>query len=342
MTGPGLKVTAYFGENARSGRHLLSDVLGDIYATNGLRTALLLRAVEGFGAKHLLRSDRSTDIAFNLPLISTAIDERAVIERIVPELRSHLTGGLLTVERVALSSSGLAEVVPFGGVSDELKVALYVGRGERAGTKLEFVRAVEILHGNGVAGATVVLGLDGMTHGIRRRARFLSGNAAVPVRVTAIGARACLESAVGEIEQVLRNPSVTVERVTVCKRDGITHASPLAHPDSAADGPEQWQRLTVYVASGARHEGRPLGYELIRRLYRADAAGATLTRGIWGFSGDHVPHGDRALSVTRDTPVVVTAICPRSDTERLWPVIDELTREHGLVTAETVPTVCVT
>ena len=55
-----------------------------------------------------------------------------------------------------------------------------------------------------------------------------------------------------------------------------------------------------------------------------------------------MPHGDRALSVTRDTPVVVTTICPRSDTERLWPVIDELTREQGLVTAETVPTVGMT
>jgi PII-like signaling protein len=342
MTRAGLKVTTYFGENARSGRHLLSDVFGDIYETNGLRTAILLRAVEGFGADHLLRSDRSTDIALNLPLISTAIDERAAIERVVPELRSHLTSGLLTVERVALGSIGPEESTIPGGASDEVKVALYLGRGERAGKKLAFVRAVEILHSNGVSGATVVLGLDGMTHGVRRRARFLSANTAVPVRVTAIGARACIESAIGELEQVLNDPSVTVEQVTVCKRDGITHASPNAHPVSAVDGPDQCQRLTVYVASGARHEGRPLGYGLIRRLYRANAAGATLTRGIWGFSGDHAPHGDRGLSVARDAPVVVTTICSRSETERLWPHIDELTRDHGLVTAETVPTVFVT
>lgn len=338
MTQLGLKVTTYFGENARSGRHLLSDVFGDIYETNGLRTAILLRGVEGFGVDHLLRSDRSADIALNLPLVSTAIDERAAIERIVPELRGHLSGGLLTVERVALRSGDLAEVAPSGGASDELKVALYLGRGARLGKKLAFVRAVEILRGKGVAGATVVLGLDGMMDGRRRRARFLSGNGAVPVRVTAIGARTCIESAIRELEQALGDPAVTVERVTVCKRDGITHASPLAHP-AGSDGPEQWQRLTVYVASGARHEGRPLGYELIRRLYQANAAGATLTRGIWGFSGDHAPHGDRALSVARDTPVVVTTICPSSDTERLWTVIDELTHDHGLVTAETVPTV---
>lgn len=335
MTQKGLKVTAYFGENARSGGHLLSDVFGEIYESNGLRTAILLRGVEGFGTKHLLRSDRSADIAFNLPLISTAVDERAAIERVVPELRSHLASGLLTVERVGLSGIEPADSV-LPSSSDELKVALYLGRGERAGAKLAFVRAVEILHGNGVAGATVVLGLDGMTNGIRRRARFLSANAAVPVRITAIGARARIESAMPELAGL--GVSATVERVTVCKRDGIAHASPLAHPAGEVDGPDQWQRLTIFAASGARHDGRPLGYELIRRLFRANAYGATLTRGIWGFSGDHAPHGDRARSVVRDAPVVVSTICSRSDTERLWPLIDELTRDQGLVTAETVPT----
>jgi PII-like signaling protein len=335
---PGLKVTTYFGENARSGRHLLSDIFGDLYEANGVETAILQRAVEGFGAGQLLRTDRSTDIAFNLPLVSTAVGEAATIERIIPELRRHLGSGLLTTARVTLLR-GLPEQAVRQVGSDDVKAALYLGRRERAGNKLAFVRAVEILRNHGVSGGTVVLGLDGMTHGVRRRARFGSANRDVPVRVTSIGSSAAVEAAGHELGEVLNQPPMTLERVSICKRDGASLGPPPRFAGPTVDGRDQWRRLTVYVASGAKHERRPLGYELIRRLHRANAPGATLTRGIWGYSGDHAPHGDRGSSVVRDSPTTVTVICSPAEADRLWPMIDELTHEHGLVTAETVSTI---
>ena len=93
----------------------------------------------------------------------------------------------------------------------------------------------------------------------------------------------------------------------------------------------------VYTSQSATHEGRPLNLEIIRRLRRSDAAGATSLRGIWGFHGDHAPHGDRFFQLRRHVPVVTITVDTPERTARSFEIIDELTTEHGLVTSEMVP-----
>ena len=93
----------------------------------------------------------------------------------------------------------------------------------------------------------------------------------------------------------------------------------------------------VYTSQAATHGGHPLHLEIVRRLRESDAAGATSLRGVWGFHGDHAPHGDRLLQLRRHVPVVTTAIDTPERTARSFEIIDELTREHGLVTSEMVP-----
>jgi PII-like signaling protein len=97
-----------------------------------------------------------------------------------------------------------------------------------------------------------------------------------------------------------------------------------------------WQKLTVYTSHAATHEGRPLHMEIIRRLRASGAVGATALRGVWGFHGEHAPHGDRLLQVRRHVPVVTVAIDTPERTARSFEIIDELTREHGLLTSEPV------
>jgi PII-like signaling protein len=60
-------------------------------------------------------------------------------------------------------------------------------------------------------------------------------------------------------------------------------------------------------------------------------------RGTWGYSGDHLPHGDRLFAVRRRVPVVVSLVDQPDAMRRWWAVVDELTSESGLVTSEMVP-----
>jgi len=93
----------------------------------------------------------------------------------------------------------------------------------------------------------------------------------------------------------------------------------------------------VHTSETARYEGKPLHRALLTRLRASNVAGATSLRGVWGFHGDHAPHGDKLLQVHRHVPVVTIVIDRPERIAQAFRIIDEMTAERGLVTSEMVP-----
>jgi PII-like signaling protein len=214
---------------------------------------------------------------------------------------------------------------------------VYTGRHERIATRPAFVEICALLHRRGVAGASVMLGVDGTIAGERTRAKFFSRNRRVPMMVIAVGARESILGALAELTELENPPFATLERVRICKRDGQLLAPAHELPDIDPHGPDLWQKLEVYTSEQARHEGVPLHRALVSRLRRSHCAGATSLRGIWGFHGDHPPHGDRFLQVRRNVPVLTVLIDSPERIAESFEVVDELTASSGLVTSEMVP-----
>jgi PII-like signaling protein len=92
----------------------------------------------------------------------------------------------------------------------------------------------------------------------------------------------------------------------------------------------------VYTSEAVRYQGQPVHRAIVRRLRSAGTSGTTTLRGIWGFHGDHAPHGDRLLQLGRHVPTVTIVIDTPERIARAYSVIDELTSERGLVTCETI------
>jgi PII-like signaling protein len=332
-----LKLTTYFGERDRAGDRYLADALADLYARHGLRTSVLLRGVEGFGPKQLLRTDRLLTLSEDLPMVSTAVDERPAIEGVLGEVRALAFDGLVTLERARLiTAESDGDAVP-GDAGDAIKLTVYLGRYERIGGRLGHQVVVDVLRARGVAGATALLGVDGTAHGERRRARFFGANTTVPLMVVAVGARERVADAAGELRRLLPRPLMTVERVRVCKRDGQLLAEPHQTPDTDPSAPDVATKLMIYASEQSRSEAGPLHGRLIRALREAGAAGATTLRGIWGFHGDHRPHGDVLWQIRRHVPVVIVVVDTPARSRRWFEIVDHHTRETGLVTSELVP-----
>jgi len=72
-------------------------------------------------------------------------------------------------------------------------------------------------------------------------------------------------------------------------------------------------------------------------LREAGAAGATALRGIWGYHGEHEPHGDVLWQVRRRAPLVTVAVDAPDNVARWWPAVERATARTGLVTTETLP-----
>lgn len=332
--GDALKLTFYFGEHDRHDGRFLSAAILDLFERHALATSVLLRGAEGFGAGQRLQTDRLLSLSEDLPLVAVAVDERKRIEAVVPQLVEMAGDGLLTLERARFAGDGHR---PGGEPHEEVKLTVYVGRRRRLGGEPAHVGVVAALHRAGVAGATVLLGVDGTVRGERRRAGFLSANADVPAMVLAVGERERIAVALAELEAVGEPPLATLEAIRVCKRDGRALSRPRPLPDRDAAGLGLWTKLTIYCSERSERRGRALYLELIRHLRAEGAAGVTALRGAWGYHGDHAPHGDRLLALRRHVPIVAVVVDTPSRAERWFEIAGELTAETGLLTAETVP-----
>lgn len=332
-----LKLTAYFGERQRAGGELVADRLLDLYGAAKLETSVLLRGVEGFGRKHHLRTERLLTLSEDLPLAAVAVDTRARIEGVLDDVVALGQNGLVTLERARLLSGEIAAVELPGELHDATKLTLYVGRQERVDRRPAFVAICDLLHRRGIAGATAFLGVDGTVRGERERARFFARNREVPMMIVAVGEGSRIARVLPELGSLLRRPLITLERVRLCKRDGELIERPHALPATDERGFRIWQKLMIYTSEAAKHEGRPIHTAVIRRLREAGLAGATALRGVWGFHGDHAPHGDRALSLARHVPVVTVVVDEPARIATAFAIVDELTAERGLVTSEMVP-----
>ena len=337
MNEAGLKLTTYFGERDRAGKGFLADALLDLYGRRGLQASVLLRGTEGFGATQRLQTQRLLTLSEDLPLVSVAVDTRERIEQTLPEVCELTSEGLITLERARMLTAPVDRLELPEDLEEETKLTVYCGRQERAGGGPAFLAVVELLHRRGIAGATVLLGVDGTVHGTRERARFLHGNAAVPLMIVSVGRGDRIAAALQELAALLPRPLLTLERVRVCKREGEKWSEPRSLPETDASGRPIAQKLMVYTSEQARHAGRPVYVELVRRLRAAGAGGATALRGAWGYHGDHAPHGDRLLALRRRVPVLTVLVDTPGRIAEWFSIVDELTQEAGLVTSEEVP-----
>jgi PII-like signaling protein len=332
-----LKLTAYFGERDRAGAGFLADALTAVYERHELQTSLIMRGVEGFGAKHQLRTDRLLTMSEDLPLVSVAVDTRARIEAALEDVARLRFSGLLTLERARMLTGRIQSVVLPSELNESTKLTVYVGRQERVGREPAHEAVVELLHDRGIAGATVLLGVDGTAHGVRRRATFFGSNAQIPLMVIAVGDGDRIAGLLPGLGAILERPLITLERVRVCKRDGELLAEPAHLPAVDVHGLGVWQKLMVYAGEQSRHRGRPLSTQLIRSLRAAGAPGATSLRGIWGYHGDHAPHGDSFWQLRRRVPVLCVIVDTPERIREWFAIVDDITDEAGLVTSELVP-----
>jgi PII-like signaling protein len=344
MSEPCLKLTTYFAERQRAVGHegrFLADEMLDLFGSSNVATSVMLRGIASFGPSHELRSDVSLSLSEDPAVAIAAVDTEPKIRALVGDVAAMTGNGLLTLERARLvtpqlGNGALGDFDSHNG--DAAKLTVYVGRQERIAGKQAHYAVCDLLYRHGFAGAIVLLGVDGTAHGERRRARFFGRNVNVPLMIIGIGSTTQVSSAATELAAAVPNPLLTVERVRLCKRDGELLAPPQQLPATDDQGRALWQKLMVYTAEATRQDGLPIHRALVQKLLRSGTArGATVLRGVWGFHGDHKPHGDKLFQIARRVPVTTIIVDTPESIARSFDIVDQLTGRHGLVTSEMVP-----
>jgi PII-like signaling protein len=285
-----MQMRLYFGERERDrdGDGPLDAAVVNACARRGVHAAVLMRGVEGFGAKHRLRTDRLLSLSEDTPLVALAVGEDEVVDALVEDVKKLASEGLLVVEPVeALDGSASSTA------HELVKATIW---GPRTGPTAPHLEAVAALKRHGAESATVLLGLDGVLDGERRRARFVAGNHGVPAITVGVGRRDAIDAALAEVDGAAH--LATVEAVALSSDiDRV-----LRHSDASA------VRVTLVTSEIATRGAHPAYLEFIHQLRREGAPGATAQRGVWGFRGEGEPHGDRVLALGRDVPMLVEVV----------------------------------
>lgn len=333
-----LKLSAYMTERRRTDEGFLSDVLLDLYEQHRIASSVVLRGIGGFGTGRHLRTDESLTLSEDPPVVLVAVDTRKAIEALIEPVLAIKQRGLVTLERARLLRENVELPALPAELREAVKLTIYVGRKERVDGMPAHVAVCDLMHRRHIAGASVFLGVDGLIDGQRRRARFFGRNTHVPTMIVAVGSGDRIARVLPELGELLRRPMFTLERVRVCKRDGELLQRPHALPGVDEHGLPLWQKLMVYTSESALYDGVPIHRAIVQRLRQRESPdGATVVRGIWGYHGDHRPHGDKLLSLRRRVPAVTIVVDTPANIEECFDVVDELTRHEGLVTSEMVP-----
>lgn len=228
-----LRLTAYLGERQRVNSHFAADEILDLFSRRRVANSVLLRGIAGFGAHHILRTDESLTLSEDPPVVIAAVDVADVIAPLADDVAATIPQGLVTVESARLLDAPAVDSALPADAMVSMSIAL--GRNRHVNGVPVFVAVCDLLYRNHFAGATALLGVDGTSHGERRRARFFGRNLDVPLAIVAVGTVAQMNSVFPALQTILDRPLLSVERVQLCKRNGVLLAEPGAEPRDLAD-----------------------------------------------------------------------------------------------------------
>ncbi len=359
-----LRFNWYLPERIRHGRAFLTDLVVDRLAAHRVAASTVQRGITGFGVHAVPRSDSLLSLSEDPPVVVSAVDAVDTIRAAATGMSDLPAVGVLSLERAHRPESMGDKGGSRGGSA---RLTINLRRHQRVDGRPAAMAVCGMLRDAGAWTAAAFLAVDGTVGGQRRRAKFFHHNVSVPLCVEAIGNLRNLTDAAAAVRSVLPDALVFVESVTVCRADGTAATVPAAGLQPAqitsvkvcrADGttvaghrpfgsagaasqgatPGGWARITVHSDAADRHDGEPVHRALVRRLRAGGSVGgATVLRGIWGFRDGQPAHGDRLFQLGRRVPVTTAVLGTHAGLALAWPVIEEVTAEHGVVVFEGVP-----
>jgi PII-like signaling protein len=332
-----ISLTSYFREGRRADGMPVAHALIDMYSREEVTASILLRGAEGFGRDQQPHAGRSLPLTEARPLTATAVSTRPSVKAVLGQTLRLTRPGLVTVERGRLLTGDIDPAWVGQTPGEATKLTVYLGSQDRVYQIPAFEAVCGLLYRRGIAGATVLSGIDGTARGRRERAQFLRRDADAPLEVIAVGHGDQIAMVLPELGMLFRHPVMTVEKVRICKRDGKLISRPQVRPATGElAGMAARLKLTVYTSGAARHDAQPVHRVIVRQLRLAGISGAITVRGMWGFRADHEPHGGHFPHLGRHVPAVTTVIDAPERIAAAFDVIDALTDQRGLVTTETV------
>jgi PII-like signaling protein len=99
MEGEQTLMRIFIGEKDRWERKPLYEALVELFRTEGLAGATVLKGAAGFGASSVTHTDKLLRFSGDLPVVIEVVDSQVKIEAVLPKIDGMFTGGMITMEK---------------------------------------------------------------------------------------------------------------------------------------------------------------------------------------------------------------------------------------------------
>lgn len=89
----------FVGESDRHGKKPLYEALIELFRTEGVAGATVIKGAMGYSGKNELHSDRFLRLSSDLPVIVEVVDSEKKIDAVLPLIEGMFEGGLITLEK---------------------------------------------------------------------------------------------------------------------------------------------------------------------------------------------------------------------------------------------------
>ena len=210
-----------------------------------------------------------------------------------------------------------------------LKVSITVSDGAKYHGASAYASILDFLFYRGVSGATVLKGIAGFgaDHHLHSSS-VVEVSDKLPIRIEFVEAREKVNELMGKLEEMAGSGLIEVQETTVAKAPQLSKQKKPAPEHMKIEGKARLMR--IYVGESDRWQDKPLHEALVHAMRANDIAGVTVYRGLLGYGAHRRLHKDKALQLSKDASIMLSAIDTEEKLKKFLPVVDQMVQE-GLV-----------
>lgn len=211
-----------------------------------------------------------------------------------------------------------------------VKVSIYLSEGSTHHGVSTYSSILDFLFFRGVSGATVLKGIAGFgaDHHIHSSSSVEISDH-LPLKIEFIETREKANELLGKLEEMAGSGMIEVQETTIAKPARVSKPK----KDSAIEHVKiegKAKMMRIFIGESDRWQGQPLHEALVRAMRANDLAGATVYRGILGYGAHRRVHKEKALHLSHDCSIMISAIDTEEKIKGILPIVDKMVHE-GLV-----------
>ncbi len=211
-----------------------------------------------------------------------------------------------------------------------LKVSIYVSEGSKHHGVPVYSSILDFLFYRGVSGATVLKGVAGFgaDHHMHS-ASIVDISDHMPLKIEFVETSEKVSEILGKLEELAGTGMIDVQETTIAKPAQVSRPKKATPPEHVKmEGKAKMMR--IYIGDSDQWKGKPLYEALVEAMRANDIAGVTVYRGILGYGAHRRMHKDKALHLSHDCSIMLSAVDSEEKLRALLPIVEQMV-EEGLV-----------